>query len=324
MVNIIEYVHPTNGRTLLRDARGYIEPVSGDIFEIIGGIPRFCTPSNYSDSFGFQWNLFEKTQIDIYADSTQSRDRFYQETGWNPDDLCKYSVLEVGCGAGRFSEVFLRTTSGVLHSVDYSNAVEANKRNNYKYEERLRISQASIYELPFSSNSFDRVFCLGVLQHTPSLKESVASLVNVTKPGGQIVVDFYTLKGWYTKIHSKYILRPITKRLPKLLLINLIRLNIHWMIGLFDLLCLLHLGFLTRFIPIADIRGFPKELTDSQRIEWGIMDTFDCFAPKYDTPHRISDVANIFTELGCNIIFAGVIDLPNGAASVVRVEKRLS
>ena len=40
--------------------------------------------------------------------------------------LSRSSVLEVGSGAGRFTEVFLQSTSGYLHSIDYSNAVEAN------------------------------------------------------------------------------------------------------------------------------------------------------------------------------------------------------
>ena len=38
--------------------------------------------------------------------------------------------LEVGSGAGRFSEVFLKTTDCLLHSVDYSDAVDVNQNNN--------------------------------------------------------------------------------------------------------------------------------------------------------------------------------------------------
>jgi len=31
--------------------------------------------------------------------------------------------------------------------------------------------QASIYELPFAPRQFDKVFCFGVLQHTPDFKK---------------------------------------------------------------------------------------------------------------------------------------------------------
>ena len=102
----------------------------GRTFPVVRGIPRFCGMSNYSDSFGLQWNLFEKTQLDNFSNSSLSEHRFYSESGWTAADLGSHSVLEVGSGAGRFTEVFLRTTSGVLYSVDFSSAVDSNNSNN--------------------------------------------------------------------------------------------------------------------------------------------------------------------------------------------------
>jgi hypothetical protein len=51
----------------------------------------------------------------------------------------------------------------LLHSVDYSSAVDVNRRNNGAYGERLHLAQASIYEPTFADNSFDKVFCLAML-----------------------------------------------------------------------------------------------------------------------------------------------------------------
>ena len=34
---------------------------------IKNGIPRFVPYDNYSDSFGYQWNIFIKTQLDSYT-----------------------------------------------------------------------------------------------------------------------------------------------------------------------------------------------------------------------------------------------------------------
>ncbi len=304
----------SSGRSLLS--------VDGRSYPVVRGIPRFCDSSNYSESFGFQWNLFDKTQLDTFSGSNLTQSRFYAVTGWTPSDLASDYVLEVGSGAGRFSEVFLRTTSGTLYSVDYSSSVDSNGLNNKKYGDRLRLSQASVYELPFADNTFDKVFCLGVLQHTPSFFESVSALIRKARVGGEIVVDFYPIKGWYTKIHSKYILRPLTKRLPKNFLLLLIRLNIRWMLALFDLLCLIRLPVLTRFIPITDVRGFPSSLSHSQRREWAVMDTFDAFSPQFDNPQRVDDVVSMFANLGCEIIFAGVVHYTGGCSTVVRAIKR--
>jgi SAM-dependent methyltransferase len=319
----VPYVHPQQQSPLVPVADGLQDPATGELFPVLRGIPRFCPAENYSQSFGFQWNQFDHTQLDVHSGADQSQQRLYFETGWDPQELSHCSVLEVGSGAGRFSEVFLRTTTGVLHSVDYSSAVDANRRNNSAYGERLQLAQASIYQLPFADNSFDKVFCLGVLQHTPSFSDSVAALIRKARVGGEIVVDFYPIKGWYTKLHSKYLLRPLTKRLPKPLLLKLIRLNIHWMLALFDLLCDLRLGALTRFIPITDVRGFPRSLSATQRREWAVMDTFDGFSPEYDNPQRVQDVARMFSSRGCEVSHAGLVCFPAGSSMVVRAIKRV-
>jgi len=319
---IVPFSSPATGSVLTQKADCLLDEKTGESYPVINGIPRFCPPKNYTESFGYQWNRFDRTQLDSYSGAVQSCSRFYGETGWNPEELCQCSVLEVGSGAGRFSEVYLRTTNGVLHSIDYSSAVDANLRNNICYGERLRLAQASIYQLPFADNSFHKVFCLGVLQHTPSFEDSVAALIDKTRLGGEIVVDFYPINAWYTRIHSKYILRPVTKRLPKPLLLRLLQVNIRWMLPLFDLLCALRLGALTRFIPITDLRLFPRGLSTDQRREWAVMDTFDGLSPQFDNPQRLADVVRMFTSRGCEIGFAGLACFPGGTATVVRAIKR--
>lgn len=317
----VPFVNPRTGNVLDGTSDRLLDPVSKESFPIIGEIPRFCELENYSQSFGFQWNIFDKTQLDVFSNASLSQTRFYGETAWKPSELVGLCVLEVGSGAGRFTEVFLRTTNSQLHCIDYSNAVEANWRNNFKYRDRLHLAQASIYAIPFPDNSFDKVFCFGVLQHTPSFKDSVAALIQKAKLGGEIVVDFYPINGWYTKLHSKYILRPIAKRLPKETLLWLIRKNIRWMLILFDLLCRARLEVLTRFIPITDVRGFPKTLSEEQRREWAVMDTFDAFSPEFDNPQRIQDVARMFEGCGCEVTFAGRVAYEGGVSTVVRAIK---
>jgi ubiquinone/menaquinone biosynthesis C-methylase UbiE len=140
------------------------------------------------------------------------------------------NILEVGSGAGRFTQVILDFTEANLYSVDYSAAVEANFRNNGPHP-RLKLFQANIYELPFEKESFDRVFCFGTLQHTPDVRKSVSCLIDMVKPGGEVVVDFYPLKGFWTKLHAKYLFRPFTKKMDHNKLISLISRHIDWMIA---------------------------------------------------------------------------------------------
>lgn len=317
----VQMINPANEQPL-RVAGDALVDDGGTRFPIVNDIPRICDPSNYAQNFGKQWNLFSGTQIDC-ADQQQSATRFFAETGWAPKSLSGLDVLEVGSGAGRFTRVVLEQTRANLYSVDYSTAVEANFRNNCDLASgRLHLFQASIYEMPFPDGSFDRIFCFGVLQHTPSFEASIKALVQKAKKRGEIVVDFYAVRGWWTKINSKYLLRPLTRRLSHDRLLRLIEGNIGWLIEAHLALTRAGLGVLTRFLPIVDLRTLPHALTPEQRREWAVLDTFDMFSPEYDNPQRIDAVAAMFRRSGAEVTFAGFVDTGTAKTAVVRAVRR--
>ena len=318
-----DYVNPASGRPLRVEGESLVDGHGGH-FPIIGGIPRFCEIENYTSSFGRQWNLFQSTQIDREGvEGEPSKFRLFAETGWNADELKGADVLEVGSGAGRFSRVVLQSTAANLFSVDYSTAVEANLRNNGAIApHRFHLSQASIYELPFPDDRFDKVFCLGVLQHTPDFEASVRALVAKARPGGEIVVDFYAVRGFWTKLHAKYLLRPVTRRMSQERLLKVIDHNADWMIKASQLLQRSGLGVLRRFLPVVDISGtMPAGLRPEQLREWVVLDTFDMFSPAFDNPQRIEAVAKMFERSGARVTFAGEVDSGTGKAAVVRAVK---
>jgi SAM-dependent methyltransferase len=297
---------------------------NGVAFPLQQGAYRIVAAENYSDNFGFQWNKFAKTQIDRFQQgSTQSHDRFFAVTGWDKENLTGKNILEVGSGAGRFSQIVLQQTQANLFSVDYSNAVEANYRNNGPHE-RLKLFQASIYELPFKPGQFDKVFCFGVLQHTPDFKRSVKALVDMVAPGGELIVDFYPITGWYTKIHSKYLLRPFTRNMKSERLLSLIETNVDWLIGAYNFFDRIGAGkVINRFLPVCDINStIPPGLDKSTLREWVILDTFDMFSPAYDQPQRMKTVKNWFEEFNMSNVEASVIKYGNGnSVTMVRGTK---
>lgn len=316
----MKLISPISG-TELKQVENYYIDEKYNKFPIINSIPRFISGINYTENFGYQWNIFSKTQLD-YTSIKFTKNRFEKTTNWNFDQLDNLDILEVGSGAGRFTNIFLTCTNCNLWSFDYSNAVDANYINNaHLSRSRLNLFQASLYDSPFNDNSFDKVFCLGVLQHTPDFEKSVITLINKAKKGGEIVVDFYPVRGWWTKIHAKYFFRPFLKKLSNASLLRYITINIDWLIFVFDLLILLRLSFFTRFLPITDLRGLPTELGKVERRQWAILDTFDGFSPEFDNPKKIQDVVLMFENNGAKVSFAGFIQLENGTAAVVRAIK---
>ena len=317
----IEFINPFTHTKITASEAG-LKDGDNIVFPFVKGAYRIVANDNYTHNFGFQWNVFTATQVDKKSNFNLSKKRFFTQTNWDKEDLNDKNILEVGSGAGRFTQIVLDFTNANLYSVDYSNAVEANFKNNGPHN-RLTLFQASIYDMPFAKAQFDKVFCFGVLQHTPDVKKSVQCLIEMVKPGGELVVDFYPNNGWWTKIHAKYFLRPFTKKMSNEKLYNKINKNIDWLIKTSRLFSKIGLNKLNRFLPICDISGtLPKNLSYQQLREMCVLDTFDMLSPEYDQPQKIKDIKMWFNENGMQNIWGGIIKYDNYSAAVVKGIKK--
>ena len=253
-------------------------------FHVRRGIPRFVADEQYAESFGFQWNAFRKTQLDSHTKLPLSRERLFGVTSW-PTNMEGQRILEAGSGAGRFTEVLLATGAQVF-SFDLSTAVDANAANNSKAR-NLIIFQASIYEIPLPTESFDKVICLGVLQHTPDPERSFRNLVRFVKPGGSIAVDIYARR-LRAMIAWKYLLRPITKRLPKDRLFRWTSAAVNIFLPVAVALRRIAGPWGGRLVPILEYShwGLPPALNR----QWALLDTFDMYSPAHDHPKTCKEV----------------------------------
>ena len=92
---------------LASGAGGLVCLQCGREYPLLNGVLRFVDAQNYAGSFGFQWKLYSRTQLDD-ASSQRSERAFRRRTGFRPEDLAGKLVLDVGCGMGRFAEVATR------------------------------------------------------------------------------------------------------------------------------------------------------------------------------------------------------------------------
>ena len=317
-MNPIYLVNPFNGKELHKCEGGLCDD-QGRVFPSQNGVYRIAGEDGYAGNFGFQWKVFQTTQLDQSSGLTLSRDRFFAETGWDKQDLSGQRILEVGSGAGRFTQIVLEHTQAELHSVDLSDAVFTNYQNNGPHP-RLHLYQANVYELPFAPGQFDKVFCFGMLQHTPDVESTIGHLIRMLKPGGELVVDFYPIRGWWTKLHAKYLLRPITRKMDHQQLYRLINRHADVLINLSRFCTRIGLGKIcNRFIPICDISGtLPADLPKDKLREMVVLDTFDMFSPAYDQPQPIHTVINWFNRKGMSNVWGGFIHYQHYRAAVVK------
>tara|TARA_B100001250_G_scaffold390461_1_gene390455 strand:+ start:156 stop:1115 length:960 start_codon:yes stop_codon:yes gene_type:complete len=275
---------------------------SGNKFPIINGIPRFVDITNYAESFGFQWNIFSEVQLDKKNNYDISSKRLYDNVNLKKNDLEGKMVLELGSGAGRFTEILLNENCN-LFSIDYSNAVEANRKMN---GDNFFLAQADIYNLPFEYNCFDVVLCLGVIQHTPDVEKSFDEMCKFLKPGGKIVIDVYP-KNWKTIFHSRFWFRPITKRISNKKLLKIVNWYVpKWFpISSFLLKTPLIGKFLAQIIPISNYSNQYPFMSKKDLVKWAILDTFDMLSPQYDNPQSLNTLRKFAVKNKINIEYCG-------------------
>jgi SAM-dependent methyltransferase len=283
---------PVDGHRVLR---GRLVPFDAAkrLVEIKNGVPRFVSSDNYADNFGLQWNTFRSTQLDSHSGLNLSAKRLWENTRWRPDQVAGKTVLEVGSGAGRFTEILLAAGATVV-SIDYSSAVESNFANNAKRGDVL-VAQADLYELPFADESFDFVLCYGVLQHTPDAALAYKKIFDKLRPGGKISIDHYRKfrlpNVWST---PKYIWRHFVKRMPPENLLRLVRGYLRWWFPVDNLIRNVPFGkALLSVVPLPCWNYVGSGLTYAQRKEWAVLDTFDALSAKYDNPLTLKQVEDL-------------------------------
>lgn len=106
-------------------------------------------------------------------------------------------VVEAGCGTG----LLLRSIAPLARSaigVDLSRGMLRPARAR-----GLRVVQGSLTAVPLPSESADLVYSMKVLPHVPPIREAIAELCRLVRPGGHLLLEFY----------NPYSLRYLAKRL---------------------------------------------------------------------------------------------------------------
>lgn len=280
---------------LEKQTDGYQCPSCHRQFPNVRGVIRFVDEKSYADSFGYQWRSFDKTQLD-HSGRNLSEVDFIRKVGLKPEDLRGKLVLDVGCGMGRFAEVATRWGARVI-GVDLSAAAEVAAKN--LSDRDFLAFQADVFALPFAPATFDVVYSMGVLHHTPDCEKAFKALPQYLKPGGTIAIWLYSgYNKWY-RFSDQY--RKITHRMSPRALHTFFRVAVpvfYW----------LDRGL--RKVPLAGkpVAGVVHHVFPVNRHpdpEVRVLDTLDWYSPKYQSKHTYEQVFRWYEAMGMEDMHVG-------------------
>jgi SAM-dependent methyltransferase len=246
-------------------------------------VPRFAG-DRYATNFGMQWNLFRRTQLDRLAQDN-SEARFASEIGFRLEEVVGRTVLDAGCGMGRFADVVSRW-GGTVVGIDLSTAVEA-AYDNIGRRPNVHLLQADISQLPFPDGTFDYIYSIGVLHHTPDPPHFFSRLVPLLKPGGIIGVCVYSREIGRLALAKRHGYRTMFRSLPQSTLLSLSR----WFGAVGYRLA--HTAILRHIVGLLPAVVYPDKPQ-----EWSELDTFDWLSPAYEFRYTREEVTGWFRQAG--------------------------
>lgn len=260
-------------------------------------VPSFVPGMHYAGNFARQWAAFRRTQLDSCNGTRISGNLLEQILGHPLSWLEGKTVLEVGAGAGRFTEYLVRHAKAVV-AIDLSEAILVNAALN---AENLVAAQADLLHLPRMAVRFDLVFCRGVLQHTPDPVRGICCLHDCVGPEGLVVFDVYS-PGRLGDMTPRMIWRRIIPRLYSFesfeafldkhtgRLLELRKWSRRFLPGRSRRL-------LDYLLPVWDYDGI-LPLSRDQLIEWAKLDTLDAMFAVYDRPLSCDAVLKAIDQAG--------------------------
>jgi SAM-dependent methyltransferase len=238
-------------------------------------------------AYGLQWNQFRIIRPD------EDRVTFRNRTGLDHAALENQVVLDAGCGMGRYLRIAAESGAALIVGLDLSLAVVAARELTATLS-RVAVVRGDLLKLPFPPGSFDHIYSLGVLDHTPNPRAAFLGLARLLKPGGRIAIWVYPRQraAVESMMNAQ---RAVSTRLP---------------VGLLEILCRLAspVGALKRKLMSSRLRAVERlgvalhlatiGVSMHPDDEVRICDTLDWYAPKYLSRHSFDEISDWFVEAG--------------------------
>ena len=255
----------------------------------------------YTDNFSNQWKDFNYVQVDSFNKTKISEDYLRDLLFNDLNQLKNKNILEIGCGAGRFTEHIVKY-SNLCVSIDLSKSIYYNVSKDSK---NLILIKSDFLKLKVKKK-FDIVVCRGVLQHTPDPDKSILKLFDFIDEEGLIFFDYYK-KPKIGFLHPKYIFwRPFIRAFFNYNSFKFfLEKNINTLIKIknfFRKICFNSFFISDCLIPIWDFREKNYKIDKNLFTQWTILDTLDGIFAKYDFPKSNKELISLINANNFKIL----------------------
>lgn len=239
---------------------------------------------NIRKSFSQEWGIFDYDVDKTWGWTLQERKEvFLGDVKFSPEELRGKRMLDAGCGNGTLTAA-LSAFGMEIVGLDLNDGLGLAYRNRNKYSETaetlVQYVQGNLVSPPLKEGTFDLIYSSGVIHHTPSSRNTFASLVRLTKTGGRLYVWVYGKRGWLVRLFFGFGRR--AKRCISLK--SLMRL------------CRVLAPPFKLCAEVLNALGILKFRRRTTREV--TLDLFDAFAPRYNHYHSEEEVRTWFEEHG--------------------------
>jgi SAM-dependent methyltransferase len=239
------------------------------------GVDQARTKSTYD----LQWNRFRIVRPE------EDRFTFYSRTGLEPEELRGALVLDAGCGMGRYLRIAAEAGARVI-GLELSGAARAAREMTAEFP-NVQVVRGDLLQPPFAPDSFDHIYSIGVLDHTPNPPRALCALARLLKPGGRIAFWIYRRERlaleWIMDAH-----RAVSTRLPLGVLMALCRFSAP-IGGLKRRMMQSRSRVVARMGVALNLMTIGVSMHPDPEVR--VCDTLDWYAPKFASRHRFEDVA---------------------------------
>jgi 2-polyprenyl-3-methyl-5-hydroxy-6-metoxy-1,4-benzoquinol methylase len=236
------------------------------------------------EDFGNQWNIFTKNE-GYYGSSKILVD--ICGNIFNPKNFSNSSVLDIGAGTGRLTNILIELGAKHVYSVEPSSAYNVLLNETKKNKKKITYIQSRGDNIPLNFE-IDFAISIGVLHHIPNPELVCKRAYKLIKPNGEFFIWVYAKEGNELYLFFVHFLRKFTSRMSDKALLKLCKF-LNFFLNIYCIACTkIKLPMFTY------MRNHIAKLSNEVRI----LTIFDQLNPQYSKYYTKEETINLLKDAG--------------------------